>query len=193
MPGAIIFDLDGTLTVPALDFDAIRAEMGLTNEPILEAMTRMDHAQRARAEAILDRHERQAAHDSVLQEGAADTLASLRQRGWRTAILTRNARRWVQVVLQKHNLTVDAMRCRDDGAIKPAAAPILDLCARLGCQPTESWMVGDHLFDIRCGRQAGCTTVLFCGRRPPPEYADQADHVIDRLPELLELLDEPAV
>ena len=192
MAGAVIFDLDGTLTVPALDFDGIRAEMGLTNEPILEAMARMDHVQRARAEAILDRHERQAAHDSVLQEGAADTLAALRRRGWPTAILTRNARRWVQVVFQKHNLTVDDMRCRDDGAIKPAAAPILDLCARLGCQPAESWMVGDHLFDIRCGRQAGCTTVLFCGHRPPPEYAGQADHVISRLDELLDLLGKPS-
>ena len=191
MAGVIIFDLDGTLTVPVLDFDAIRAEMGLTNEPILEAMEQMDDARRDRAQAILERHERRAAHDSALQEGAAETLAALRRRGWRTAILTRNARRWTQLVLDKHKLIVDAMRCRDDGAIKPSAAPILDLCKELGCQPSASWMVGDHLFDIRCGRQAGCTAVLFCGRRPPPEYANQADHVINHLPELLELLDEP--
>ncbi len=58
MAGAIIFDLDGTLTVPVLDFGAIREELGLTDEPILEAMARMDAADRARAEAVLDRHER---------------------------------------------------------------------------------------------------------------------------------------
>jgi HAD superfamily hydrolase (TIGR01509 family) len=191
MPGAIIFDLDGTLTVPMLDFDAMRAEMGLTDEPILEAMARMDDAGQAKAEAILERHERRAAHESVLQPGAAQTLTALRHRGWPTAILTRNARRWTVVVLEKHGLTVDAMRTRDDGAIKPAAGPIQELCNELGCDPTQSWMVGDHLFDILSGREAGCTTVLLCGHRPTPEYADQAHHVISRLPQLLELIDQP--
>ncbi|HUU82597.1 MAG TPA: HAD family hydrolase [Phycisphaerae bacterium] len=194
MAGAVIFDLDGTLTVPVLDFDGMRAEMGLTNEPILEAMERMDAGRRADAEAILRRHEHRAAHNSVLQEGAAETLAALARRGWHTAILTRNARRWTQVVLDKHNLTVDTMRCRDDGAVKPSAAPIVDLCQELECQPSASWMVGDHLFDIRSGRQAGCTTVLLLhADRPTPEYADQADHVINRLTELLDLLDKAPV
>ena len=63
MAGAVIFDLDGTLTIPVLDFDAMRAEMGLTNEPILEDMERMDADRRAEAEAILQRHEHRAAHN----------------------------------------------------------------------------------------------------------------------------------
>ena len=67
-------------------------------------------------------------------------------------------------------------------------------CKELGCQPSASWMVGDHLFDIRSGREAGCTTVLLLhADRPTPDYADQADHVINRLPELLDLLARPAV
>ena len=45
---AVIFDMDGTLTKPCLDFDAIRAEMGLSGEPILEAMARMTPDERAR-------------------------------------------------------------------------------------------------------------------------------------------------
>lgn len=188
MAGAIIFDLDGTLTVPVLDFGAIREELGLTDEPILEAMARMDAADRARAEAVLDRHERRAARESTLQHGAVGTLAQLRSRGYRLAILTRNARRWAQVVLDKHGLAVDALRCRDEGAVKPSAEPINELCAELNCRPSESWMVGDHLFDIRSGRQAGCTTVLMLGDRPAPEYARQADHVIRRLGELVDLL-----
>ena len=188
MAGAIIFDLDGTLTVPVLDFDAIRAELGLTGEPILEAMARMDDKRRAQAEAILEDHERRAAYGSILQQGAAETLAELRRRGYRLAILTRNARRWVQVVLEKHGLVVDALRCRDDGAIKPSTEPVKALCDGLGCRTAESWMVGDHLFDIRSGREAGCTTVLMLGDRPAPDYAGQADHVIRRLCQLLDLL-----
>ncbi|MHC4062881.1 MAG: HAD family hydrolase [Planctomycetota bacterium] len=189
MAGAIIFDLDGTLTVPVLDFDAIRAELGLADGPILEAIAHMDDAARARAEAVLERHERRAAYDSILQEGAADSLAALRRRGHRLAILTRNARRWAQVVLDKHGLLMDAMRCRDDGAIKPSTEPVEALCAELGCRPGESWMVGDHLFDIQSGSDAGCTTVLFVGDRPAPDYAHRADHVIRRLGELPALLE----
>ena len=64
MAGVVIFDMDGTLTVPMLDFDAIRRELGLDNQPLLEAMERMDQAQRARAEALLEQHEHQAAHNS---------------------------------------------------------------------------------------------------------------------------------
>ena len=55
--GMVIFDLDGTLTVPALDFDAIRAEIGLPPGPILESLERLSQAERRRAEEILHRHE----------------------------------------------------------------------------------------------------------------------------------------
>ncbi len=46
---AVIFDLDGTITQPFFDFDAIRAEMGLTREdgPVWEAMQRMSPATQA--------------------------------------------------------------------------------------------------------------------------------------------------
>ena len=44
---AVIFDLDGTITQPCLDFSLIRREMGMQDnpEPILEAMEGMPEAQ----------------------------------------------------------------------------------------------------------------------------------------------------
>ena len=51
----MIFDLDGTLTEPVLDFDAIRAEIGLPEGvPILEHLDVLDGAGRARAEAVTE-------------------------------------------------------------------------------------------------------------------------------------------
>jgi hypothetical protein len=59
---AIIFDMDGTLTRPLLDFAAIRADIALTaDDPILETMARMAPDARQRAEAVLRRHEDAAA------------------------------------------------------------------------------------------------------------------------------------
>jgi HAD superfamily hydrolase (TIGR01549 family) len=183
----VIFDLDGTLTVPVLDFDLMRAEMGIASGPILEALDRMDAAERERAEHVLHRHEEAAATGSVLRPGATDCLESLRSGGWPVAILTRNARRWTQVVLERHRLTVDACWTRDDGEVKPSPHAILELCRRCGREPVRSWMVGDHLFDIQCGRAAGCRTVLVVDDETPP-YAEQADHVIRELETLVELI-----
>ena len=46
---AVIFDLDGTITEPFLDFDAIRREIGLSPEAgtLLEAMEKMTSRRKA--------------------------------------------------------------------------------------------------------------------------------------------------
>ncbi|MCC7294121.1 MAG: HAD family hydrolase [Phycisphaerales bacterium] len=187
---AIIFDLDGTLTRPMLDFDQIRREIGIASGPILEALDCMTPGDRAAAEQVLEKHEREAAEQSILYEGAVEVVAWLRGRGCPVAILTRNARRWVDVVLTKHAIKVDAVRTREDGAIKPSAAPVLALCSQLGAAPAESWMIGDYLFDIQSGRQAGTRTVLMIGDSPPPPFAGEADYLIRRLKELESIMPE---
>jgi len=188
MGRAVIFDLDGTLTVPVLDFDAIRAEIGIESGLILEAMAKMDAARRLRAESIVDAHERRAAEESTLQSGACETIAELAARGFSIGVVTRNARRWTHHVLARHGLTVDGVRCREDGAIKPNPAGLLDLCQRFSAAPAKSWMVGDYAFDIEAGRRAGMRTVLMIGDTPMPAYADQAHHVVRALSELLDIV-----
>ena len=104
------------------------------------------------------------------------------------AILTRNSRRWTKVVTDKHKLDVDRVRTRDDGAIKPSPVPVLDLCANLGCVPRDSWMIGDHLIDIQSGKAAGCTTVLVTTGKVAPDFALQADFVVNDLGEVARLI-----
>ncbi len=185
---AIILDFDGTITKPYLDFDAIRTEIGVEGT-ILEAMAHMDEKDRERADAILLHYERDAAENATLQDGAAEVLAELRQRGHPVAILTRNSRPTLEVVLPKFGIIVDAVRTREDGAIKPSPEPVLSICKEVCADPRRSWMVGDYLFDVISGMQAGTHTALMVGDGTVPEYANQADHVIRRLGELLSLVD----
>jgi HAD superfamily hydrolase (TIGR01509 family) len=187
---AVIFDLDGTLTRPYLDFDAIRAEIGIASGPILEAIARMSLAERQRAEAIMVRHEWDAARNGALYDGAVEVVAACRERGFPAAVLTRNARAIVDYILGKHGFVFDAIRTREDGAIKPSAKPVLSICEELGADPRGSWMVGDFLFDIMSGEAAGAGTVLMIGDSPVPEFAARADHVIRELREFLTILDE---
>src|SRR6185369_9337628 len=87
-PRAVIFDLDGTLTEPVLDFDAIRAEIGLPPGPILEQLAGADPALRARAEVILRRHELAAIDRATLADGCTELLGDLHARRVPHAILT---------------------------------------------------------------------------------------------------------
>ena len=186
---AVIFDFDGTLTKPNLDFDSIRAEIGIEGGvPILEAMTDFDDESRRRAEQILARHEWEAAISAELQDGAVEVIASCRANGHPVAILTRNTRLTLEHVLGHYGLVVDATRTRDDGTIKPSPEPVFSICREIEADPTRSWMVGDHLFDILTGRAAGARTVLLVGDRPNPDHVREADHVIHRLTDLLPLL-----
>ncbi len=181
---AVIFDFDGTITRPIIDFAAIRAEIGGVDGPILEAIKEWDTASRERAMAILERYEWQAARNATLQEGAVDVLASLRKRGYPVAILTRNARVTLEHVLDRFSIVVDAIRTREDAAIKPSPEPVFSICEELSADPHRSWIVGDYLFDILSGKAAETRTVLMIGDRERPDYADQADHVITRLTDL---------
>lgn len=184
---AVIFDMDGTLTRPCLDFDAIRAEMGLEREPILEAMARMTPAARDRADAILVRVEAEAAANSELNDGALETVRALAGHGIGTALLTRNSRASTDTVLARHGLSFAAVYTREDGPLKPDPAPVRTLCEALGATPTETLMVGDYLFDIQSGRAAGARTALIVHDGEIPPYAGQADHVIRALSEVLSL------
>lgn len=185
----VIFDMDGTLTRPNLDFDRMREEIGLEPGPVLEAVRAMLPEDRVVAEAILQRHEDEAAAVSELQPGAAEVVAAVRAAGLSPVLMTRNSRRSVDVVLRRHGLSFDMIRTREDGAIKPSPEPIFDICRRLDADARQSWSVGDFHYDILCGAAAGCTTVLLLtdeGARP--DWAGQADHVIHDLRELLRLL-----
>lgn len=186
--GMVIFDLDGTLTVPTLDFDAMRAEIGLPDGPILEALSALPEADRRRADEVIHQHERVAAEEAELQPGAADCLRRLRSAGWPVGILTRNARRWTGIVLDRFSLVVDAVRTRDDGVIKPAPDGIHAICAACAASPARSWMVGDHEIDVQCGAAAGCTTVLMQPGVADPVCTPPPDHVITELAALLPLV-----
>ena len=188
----MIFDMDGTLTLPAIDFDRIRAELGIASGTILEALDSMSPQQRRRAYAVIEEHERIAAAESELQEGVHAVWDFLQARDIRIAIATRNSRQSVQTVLGKHGLSVDRVHTRDDGAVKPSPQPVLSICEYFNVDPEASWIVGDYIYDIQSGNDAGATTVLLVAEDDRPQYSDLADHTIHNLPELMTLLSNGA-
>ncbi|RKY09506.1 MAG: hypothetical protein DRP65_07730 [Planctomycetota bacterium] len=188
---AVIFDLDGTITQPFFDFDAIREEMGLARDsgPILETMQKMTPSQRKRAEDILASHENRAVDESTLNDGAWQTLDALRQKDISIGILTRNRRHNAEAIARKHNLTFDAIVDRDAGPVKPDAFGVLKLCRQFAAAPAETLVVGDYLFDILSAKAAGAVAVLLKTHNECERFEKHADFTIDSLDEILDIID----
>jgi HAD superfamily hydrolase (TIGR01549 family) len=180
----VVFDLDGTLVSQELDFEAIRHEIGLpTGTPLLEALRQLDAKQRLEAEAILDRHEHEAAQRATAFAGIPEFLGWLETRNIRRAVLTRNSRRCAETVLTRCNLRLDPVIAREDGPPKPDPAGVWRICTTWGLPPTDVLTIGDYLFDIEAGRQAGTRTALVTHGRAWP-FAHLADVTFPNFREL---------
>src|SRR5881394_1430245 len=155
LPKAILFDMDGTITEPMLDFPTIKREMGIGNRPILEALAEMTDEQRKVAEAVLHRHEEEAAANSTLNPGCKEMLAWLHRHRIKVAVITRNSRSSVKTVCQKHGLNFELLITREDGKFKPDPAPLLEACRKLDVEKADVWMVGDGQYDVEAGLAAG--------------------------------------
>lgn len=181
--------MDGTLTRPYLDFDGIRQEIGLPLAPLLEAVAQLPPEDRARAEAILLRHEAAAAAESELQPGAAEVVSALRAAKIPIALMTRNSRESTRAFDERHGLKFDFVRTREDGPIKPSPEPVQRICRAFGVEPAATWVIGDFHFDLICANAAGAISVLLWDSgQPTPAWAAEARHVITDLRELFGLM-----
>jgi HAD superfamily hydrolase (TIGR01549 family) len=187
----VIFDMDGTITRPFLDFARIRAEIGL-GEPLLESMLGLPPGPgRDRAFSILERFEEDAAERSELNDEAREVLAFLDRRGIPTGLVTRNSRLSARRVLEKHDLRFGVVMTREDAPAKPRPEPLWIICERFGIPPADALMVGDFRLDIVAGRAAGTRTALLTNGRDASFLPEAPpDYVLSRLGELRTLFPE---
>lgn len=185
----VVFDMDGTITRPVLDFPRIRAALGVP-EPLLESLQALPPGpDRERRFAILETFEREAAEASELNPGARESLDFLASRGIPAALVTRNSRRSVRTVMERHALSFAAVVTREDAPPKPRPEPLWLICERLAVPPPLALMVGDHAMDVVGGKAAGLRTALVTNGRPPADLDRIApDHVLETPAGLLSLL-----
>lgn len=181
----VIFDMDGTLIEPAIDFAMLRQALGIIEGDILHSMELMSASSRERAAQIIESFEAKAALKMELRAGALELLKWLRARQIPSAIVTRNLHPRVE---QLHALLGDH---RFDPVIdrsflppKPHPASILHIVSHWGITPATAWMVGDSSHDLHAARGAGVSGVLI--RHADNAHEEpHADLVIDRLDELI--------
>ena len=208
---AFLFDFDGTLVEPSIDFGrmhdavlAVAGSFGLDVEPlrgmhVLELIRRgaaelgsrgdgLSETFRDRADrAVLD-IELEAAGRVQAYAGVPAMLAELGERGFGVGIVTRNARVAVDRIMARIPMHHDVLLTRDDvPQVKPDPRHLQAALQVLGVQGHDAVMVGDHVMDIDVGRCVGATTVgvLKPGFSPEYFFDAQPDLVLDRVTDLL--------
>jgi HAD superfamily hydrolase (TIGR01549 family) len=158
----VIFDMDGTLTVPVIDFGKMRFDLGIPDSEtdILHALMKRNPAEREAAFRIIEEHESDASARSELSRGARELCDFLIKAGIRTGVATRNSRISVEAFVQKHGVAFDAVVSRDDAEPKPSAEPLRRAAELAGLTLSEIIYVGDHEIDRLTGEAAGVPTFI---------------------------------
>lgn len=208
---AMVFDFDGTLARPALDFPLMKERLadlaarylGIRPAPgtlpaleWIEALAGTLDAKgaavfRERSHALIQDMEREAALRTSLFAFARPMLARLSELGVALAVITRNNRQAVAAVFPDSAGYLPVLLTREDVEdVKPDPAHLMAALGALGVLPDEAMMVGDHPLDVLTARRAGTfagavasggTAVEELRRANPDFLAPDAGQLLARL------------
>ncbi|MGC9554897.1 MAG: HAD family hydrolase [Thermoplasmatota archaeon] len=184
---ALAFDLDGTITCTDVRFAPYRERIGCGDRDVLAFIEEAHPEDQAVYYRILDDYERAIRERCRLNDGFREVMQLCRRRGIKTGIITRSSRRHAREVVRQLDIPIATIIGREDAPPKPSGRPLLLLAELLQVEPADMLFVGDFLWDLMAGRNAGVTTVLLLNQHNR-EYASLADHSVRSLHQLVDLL-----
>ena len=193
---AVLFDFDGTLTVPeTLDFAAVRSAVGCPpGMGLLEYLAGVHDVEERRAkEAILEAMEIEAAEQTRENAGATELVQYLHRLGVPLGIITRNTRESIDRSLSMlpgiDVASFDVIVTRDLPLNpKPEPDGVLYAAERLGVDAGELLVVGDFSFDIQAGKRAGALAMYLHNDPNEAFHGEGADFVVHSLAEALAVI-----
>jgi HAD superfamily hydrolase (TIGR01509 family) len=132
--------------------------------------------------------------DFALREGVLETLRALRERSLHLGIVSNideDQLEHLSGLAELAALFDDMLSSEVARSCKPHSAIFEEALRRAGCSAREALFIGDTLRqDIEGANRVGLRSVLLWHRddRSPPPDGPRPQHVIRRIPELLELL-----
>jgi HAD superfamily hydrolase (TIGR01509 family) len=195
----LIFDFDGTLTMPgAIDFAAIRSQIGCPEgragmfEFIMELPTKRS---RERAHAILEAYELQGALRSVPEVFAEEVVLWLVGQQLKVAVLTRNSTKALFVAFNNFRRikreTFNIVITRElTPYLKPEPYGVKLIAEKLSIEPSEMLVVGDYVYDIEAGRRAGALTAFLVSKYTKKYPEPPANYTISSLNEICAIVEK---
>ena len=211
---AVVFDFDGTLAVLNIDFSEMREQVfelmrkyGVNEEKIEERYlleiidevvqilsqknTSTAETFYQEAHQILHEVELRAAEEGKLLPGVEAALKSLRDKGLKVGIVTRNCEEAVRKVVPDIEAFCDVFVPRDlIKRVKPHPEQLTSVLKALHVTGEETVMVGDHTIDIQAGKRVGMRTIgVLTGRVKKEEFEKAgADYVLKDASEVCRII-----
>lgn len=182
VPRGIIFDMDGTLVRPCIDFGEMRRRIyqvssqdlqrNITQGCVLELTSSLSPLAQEEATRIFEDIEEQAIRNMQFMDGMVELCQWLDAQGIRRAVLTRNVERSVDALHDKLHPVITPFvpavarntKCpitAQSIPFKPRPDAIHFICQQWDCDPSQVIMVGDSSKDdVVAANRAGCASVL---------------------------------
>lgn len=184
----IIFDMDGTLTVPLLDFNRIRLDLGITGGDIAEVIESWPEPERSNGWKLIEKYEHEASACNQLQPDVLEVLSRFAACNIRLGIITRNTLNSVKKLLNtKLYVDFDIILTREFPHMKPSPEPVLHILEQWNLQPGECLMVGDYIHDIQSANAAGAVSCYYKNSQGGA-YESDADFTVKSYKELEKLV-----
>jgi pyrophosphatase PpaX len=207
---AVLFDLDGTLiNTNRLIIEsfkhAFKTHLNMEmeeekivrffGEPLVKSMNSVDPE---KAEGLLTAFKsfNESKHDELAEhyEGVVEAIKALKDKGIKLGIVTSKRRimteRSLKLIKVYNDMDV-IITPEDTDKHKPDGAPAILACEKLGVLPEEALMVGDSIYDVQCGKNAGNKTsiVTYSSFSLEELTSHKPDYVIDNILELVHIID----
>ncbi|KAG0535458.1 hypothetical protein BDA96_04G368000 [Sorghum bicolor] len=205
----VVFDMDGTLTVPVIDFQAMYREVlggeaayaaalaaGGGAVDILHCIEDWDPDKQRHAYEVIARFGQEGLDRLQIMPGASELCGFLDAKQIRRGLITRNVKDAVDLFHQRFGMMFTPALSREFHPYKPDPAPLLHICSTWNIPPHEVIMVGDSLKDdVVCGKKAGAFTCLLdeTGRYGPHDCLPEEvkpDFKVSSLTEVFTVLEE---
>jgi phosphoglycolate phosphatase len=216
---AFIFDFDGTLAIPNIDFGLMRRQVDMIAERydvdaaqfrhlyILEMIDNVKvhlgqpaglrgEAFYAEAHASICALEIACARRGGMLPGALEVLQVLRQQGFKVGVVTRNSELAVRTICPAIDTLCDVFLPREAVRfVKPHPEHLKRALDQLEVEALEAVMVGDGPIDITAGKALGLRTiaVLTGGSGQETLQATKPDLILASVADLLPKLLGPGV
>ncbi|MGQ7248390.1 HAD-IA family hydrolase [Halomonas sp. V046] len=181
LPGALLFDLDGTLVdtapdlaratnslrryheLPELPYPVIRAQVSNGGSALVELALGWgkDHPRHAEArQRLLDAYGAAVAIDSCVFAPLDELIDAWVAAGLPWGIVTNKPRAYAAPLIDALGLTPGVLLCADDLPVKkPHPEPLWEAARQLQVSSASCWYIGDHLRDIQAAKAAGMQAI----------------------------------
>jgi len=191
---ALVLDIDGTLVKPDIDWVYVRrrlSELGIDvpHRPVAEILARVatrDPRLAKNIESEIVNIERRSAEKIRQDPELQDLLSRFKRRGVRIAVVTLRGRETAVKVLESLGIRdlVDFLVTREDSYDRKTQLRMV--LRALSAEPSQTYFLGDTLWDLEAGRDVGVNVLLIKSKNDPASTVPE--HLKETLRELLKNL-----